>query len=257
MATEPNLNLISTTPTLSDAFQYLKRDVKLEINCQHLGTIESFNPLLQTAKVSINYVKTFLHLDGVGNTYNKAKSYPVIIDAPVIFLGGGSASLTFPVESGDECSVLFNDRDIDNWWNGSNNSSPATPRLHSFSDALVLIGPRSRANVIQNFDSSAACLRNKTTSLKVYDDHVVATVGAATVTVKANEVAVDLGGGVTMNLNAQGKFKVTNTMGELVSAILQLLTDVQNGLVTTMLGPNPLVMPTFATDLQILQSFKA
>lgn len=255
---QPNLNLVpSTEISLADAFSYLKRDLKLEINCHHIGTINSFNSSLQTAQVTINYVKTFIDKDALGQTVNRTQNYPTIIDAPCIFPGGGNANLTFPVQKGDPCFVLFNDRDLDNWFAGSSSSSPSTPRLHSFSDAVVLVGgPRSILNVILNYDASAAALSNGTTSVKVYSDKVVITIGLATVTVTASDVLVNLGAGVTLELTSAGKFKVTNSMGELVSAILQLMTDVQNGLVTTMLGPNPLVMPTFATDLQILQSFK-
>lgn len=54
-----------------------------------------------------------------------------------------------------------------------------------------------------------------------------------------------------------GKVVVKNLTGtELVAAIIQLFTDIQEGLVTTMLGPEPLVMPTFALDLAKLQTFQ-
>lgn len=262
MATQPNLNTVSSSAmSLADSFTFLKRDVKLEINAHHIGKIESFDPLLQTAKVSINYVKTFLAQDGVGKSFLKTTNYPTIVDAPCIFLGGGGAlgaSLTFPIKSGDSCFVLFNDRDIDNWFSGSDSSSPATSRLHSFSDAVVLVGgPRSLPNVIKNYDADAATLQYGLTSVKVFSDKVVIKMGAtATITATATSVLWDLGAGVTMQLSASGKFKVTNPMGELISAMEKLMQDIQNATTTTMLGPMPLVMPTFPTDLAILSSFK-
>jgi hypothetical protein len=110
--------------------------------------------------------------------------------------------------------------------------------------------------VIKNYDADAATLQYGLTSVKVFSDKVVITMGLATITATASSVLIDLGAGVTMELSAAGKFKVTNPMGELISAIEKLMQDIQNGTTTTMLGPMPLVMPTFPTDLAILSSFK-
>jgi hypothetical protein len=70
----------------------------------------------------------------------------------VVFLGDQTTYLSFPVNPGDECMVLFNDRDIDNWFVNNSNPQLASSRLHSFSDAILLIGVRSKAKAIANFD---------------------------------------------------------------------------------------------------------
>ena len=77
----------------------------------------------------------------------------------MVFLGGAATALTFPIAKGDECLVLFNDRDMDNWFTGGGGGAVATPRLHSFADGIILVGLRSLGNVLQNVDGVRATLR--------------------------------------------------------------------------------------------------
>jgi len=157
-----------TDPSLKDVLDKLKQDIFLSLNCHHLGTIQSFDSAKQTAVVTINYKKTYYKYDSTSRTYKPTLvDYPIIADCPVIFLGGGAAHLTFPVAVGDECLILFNDRDIDNWFKGGNNTSVASPRLHSFADAIALVGINSLGKVISNFDGTRAALINGTTYVAV------------------------------------------------------------------------------------------
>lgn len=131
-----------------------KRDIFLTMNCHALGTIQKFTSTAQqTVEVSINYKQT---ING------KSVDYPVLVDCPLIILGGGLASLTFPIAKGDQCLLLFNDRDIDTWFAGTNNSELASNRLHSLTDAIAIIGPRSMANALVSYDTSRTVLSNGT-----------------------------------------------------------------------------------------------
>lgn len=236
-----NINYIPNEPSLKDLLDYMARDIKLNLNCHHIGTIQSFDALTQTAQVSINYTKTFLQIDDIGNSSVQSVNYPVLASCPIIALGGGLASITFPITPGDECLVLFNDRDLENWFNGSSNSPPATGRLHSFTDAVVMVGVRSLTNVLTSYNTSSPEIR----------------MGGNKITLAADKAVVSLSTGVTLELDSTGKLKITNLTGEFVSSLVQLFTDIQNGLTNTLLGPQPLVMPTFTTDLITLQSFKS
>jgi hypothetical protein len=60
-----------------------------------------------------------------------------------------------------------------------------------------------------------------------------------------------------LTLKPTGQLSVTNPLGELVSAISQLFTDIGTAVTYTALGPQPLVMPTFVLDKLILDSFKS
>lgn len=152
-------NFIPTEPRLSDALALLRKDVMLSLNCHAIGTIQDFDITDQTATATINYPKTYFEPDEQGIYQPVLVNYPVLLDCPAIVLGGGSGALTFPIQKGDECLVLFNDRDLDNWFQGGTGAAVATPRLHSFSDALILVGLRSLPNVLSKYDPKRAALR--------------------------------------------------------------------------------------------------
>jgi hypothetical protein len=153
-------NLFPSEPSLKDVLDLLKKDIFLSLNCHHVCTIQSFNSVNQTAKATINYKKSYFEPNSVTGTYSQVLAdYPLLLDCPVIILGGGGGTLTFPIESGDEALVLFNDRDIDGWFAGSSNSAVPTPRAHSFSDGIILVGVRSLSNSIPSYDAERALLK--------------------------------------------------------------------------------------------------
>lgn len=130
------------------------------MNCHHLCTIRSFNSTQQTARATINYKKSYFEQNPVTKLYNEVlRDYPILDDCPVVVLGGSGGALTFPIEEGDEALALFNDRDMDNWFAGSSSSAVNTPRAHSFSDAIILVGVRSLATVLSSYDTERAVLR--------------------------------------------------------------------------------------------------
>ncbi len=229
-----------------DLLNLFKKDLLIGLNCHHLGTIQSFNAVDQTAKVTINYKKTFFKPNTViGGITPTTKDYPVIVDAPVISIGGGNGMITFPIKKGDECLVLFNDRNIDNWFSGSTTSPVATGRLHSFSDAIILVGVRSLPNVILNYNGNEPEFRSKDGQFKITlkNDSVEIVAGAAKISVKNNLVEAT-SGTTKLSIDNIGKFKVQNTTGEFVAALIQFLQ-------TATAGGSPIV-----GDLSVLQSFK-
>lgn len=161
-------NLVPSEPHLRDLLELHKKDILLSFNAHHVGAIQTFNPLQQTASATINYKKTFFSTDPVTGVYGSSLvDYPVLLEAPVICLGGGDGALTFPIEEGDECLCLFNDRDIDNWFSGGAGGGNATARLHSFADGIILVGIRSLQNVLLNYDMERVCLRNGETGTTI------------------------------------------------------------------------------------------
>lgn len=154
-------NPSKSDPNLTDALNLLKKDILLSFSAHHVATIQSFDATKQTAKATVNYKKTNFKLNKATGLYDAVLvDYPILLDCPVICLGGGTAALTFPIKTGDECLVCFNDRDLDNWFQGAGGGGVATARLHSFSDGIILVGLRSLANVLTNYDLVRAVLRN-------------------------------------------------------------------------------------------------
>lgn len=207
--TAPPLNKIPAEPEFKDLLDQARKDIFLSLQCHHVCTIQSFDPARQVATATVNYKKTRYErqLDG---TYTPVHlDYPPLVDCPVIFPGGGGGVLTFPVGPGDECLAIFNDRDMDNWFNGQPTAPNNTGRLHSFADAFLLVGPRSTPNAVINFNGSATELRtvDGTVKVSVSSSGVNVTAGAAKVT-------------------------ITNAAGQSLGSILQSLVTAVNNLVT-------------------------
>lgn len=152
-------NTLKTLPRLKDLLNTLKRDIFLSLNCHALATVQSFDSANQTIKATIDYSRVVTDSSGVQTPIQ----YPIVADVPVISLCGGSTFLTFPITVGDKCLLLFNDRDLDNWFQGVYSGPPNSARLHSFSDAVALVG----LNDVASYDSTRAVLSNGTTMVGI------------------------------------------------------------------------------------------
>ena len=171
-----------------DLFELLHRakdDTIKAINCMQIGNIESYNALKNTAKVSIKMTRVMAEGTEI--------SYPQLEDCPVFILGGGGASITLPIAAGDTCLVLFNDRNIDNWWYDGRVMAPADSRAHSISDGIVLVGLRNLSSA-KLTPSGSVCIdggikkvaiKNGTTNLKTLINSLIDAIKLITVTCTA------------------------------------------------------------------------
>jgi hypothetical protein len=157
-------NTVATDYDLKTLLDLIKYDVLTSMNCHAIGTIQGFDSTKQTAIISMNYKRVVY---GAPNASPTLQDYPLVLDCPVIVLGGGNGSLSFPIQPGDTCLILFNDRDISSWFSGGQVTSPATPRLHSFSDGIALVGLRSLQNVISDYDATHTVLRKGSTKISL------------------------------------------------------------------------------------------
>ena len=150
-------------PTLASLLDLFKGNVMMEMNCHQVGEIVSFDSSTQTAEVRIKMLKM---QNGV------IKDFPILIDCPCVVLGGGEGRVTFPIKQGDSCLVLFNDRDIDNWYAGGQKMLPRTERKHSFSDAIALVGVRNLQNKITDYFTDGVELKYGNSSIKLKDGYI-------------------------------------------------------------------------------------
>lgn len=164
------------TPDLNAYIQGRKADIKAEINCMAVGTVVDFDPTeTQTVTVQVNYVRVLVGNIGANTpntdqTENKLLPYPQLVKCPLMILTGGNSYLTFPIEAGDECLILFNDRDIDTWWStGATGNPPNSNRVHDLNDGIVFVGVRSLANKIANYNMNGPQLTNGGAFISVED----------------------------------------------------------------------------------------
>lgn len=217
-------NYTAVLPGLKDLLNQLKQDILLTLNCHAVGTIQSFDAIHQTATATVNYQKTYFILNPETQQFQpQLVNYPTLMDCPVLFSGGGPTVLTFPVTVGDECLVLFNDRDMDNWFAGSTTAGVATPRLHSFSDGLIIVGIRSLPNVLGDFDTVRSVLRAGKTH------NSITAVGVNPSTSKVLVTNTYPGNSTTLNTLIQ----------DLVTELQNLITAIQAITVTS-----PIVVPS-------------
>lgn len=203
MTTAKNVNFYRAKE--SDLLDYHKDDIHLEINCHAIGTIQSFNATLQTAKATINYQKVVYQDTGAGVWGPVLFSYPLMVDCPVRYDFGSNGGVTVPYSEGDEVLVGFNDRDMDLWFSqGTTTQAPNTPRFHSFTDAIILGGISSLPNVIESFDASRPALRNGdgTSYVAIGDIKIEIAGNSTTLFTLLNQLISDIKSITTLNSDA-------------------------------------------------------
>ncbi len=119
------------------------QEVLAQINCAQVGRVVSFDRDAGSASVQILAKRVVFNKVQEGGALQQTPNlvdYPVLTDVPVHFPSGGGAILSMPIAAGDVGVLLFNDRDLDAWWQAGGANVPNSGRLHSLSDAMFLPG---------------------------------------------------------------------------------------------------------------------
>lgn len=124
------------------AQEALRNAIKQQIHVSMPGVVHEFDKDTQTATIlpAIRDKTTGTFFD-----------LPLLTDVPVFFPGGRDAAMTFPVEPGDECLVVFADSCIDAWFTSGDVQNPVIPRRHDLSDGFAFVGFRSKVNALKGF----------------------------------------------------------------------------------------------------------
>lgn len=149
------------------------------------GIIESFNPANQTAVVQLA-IREKININGS----LEWAEIPPLPDVPVVVLGGGGYSITFPISAGDECLVVFGDNCMDAWWQSGGVQNQVDKRRHDLSDGYAIVGLRSLSRSIGGY-SGTLQLRND--------------VGTAHVEIAGNDINLV---GANVTVSASGSFNV-------------------------------------------------
>jgi hypothetical protein len=124
---------------------------------------------------------------------------PVIQNVPVCFPRGGDGILSFPIRAGDSVLLVFSERSLDVWWAKGGTVDPADARKHNLSDAIAIPGVYPRTRASGRVSASHVRLEN---------------------------------GNASMELQANGKFKIGNLSGEelfdLLSQLAQACSAISN-----------------------------
>lgn len=128
----------------------LREEIMASLRTAVPGIVQQYDPAKQTVTVQPAI------MENLGET---AQSLPLLQDVPVFFAGGSKAAMTYQVNPGDECLVLFADTAIDAWMHSGGVQVQAVPRRHSLSDGFALVGFRSNPNALPISGSDAFAFR--------------------------------------------------------------------------------------------------
>lgn len=135
-------------PSWTDVLNRLKLNLSAEINCIQIGSIQTFDAVTQSASVQL-LLKKVVEVQADGTRVFQER--PILLDVPVMVLFGGNSFLSMPIAAGDNCIVLFNDREINQWYEKGGVQVPLTYRTHDLSDAIAIVGIRSLQNSIADY----------------------------------------------------------------------------------------------------------
>jgi len=142
--TTPRLGKVSLPEVIRRALD--ARTAELRVGMP--ATIESFDKDTQLASVRPCLADTVTLEDGT----EESEALPVISDCPCHFPGGGGFSITFPVQKGDPCWLVFSDRSLDKWLDNGGQVDPVAMQQHHLTDASVFLGVRPKPGAIPDFD---------------------------------------------------------------------------------------------------------
>src|SRR5689334_16852899 len=94
---------------ISDALNAFIDEAFTGLHVSAVGRVESYDATKQRASVQPMVKRGYLQEDGTRAT----ELLPIINDVPVMFLGSGPYSITWPVAKGDIVLLVFTDHSLD------------------------------------------------------------------------------------------------------------------------------------------------
>lgn len=204
--------------------QTINRFILSNINTSIPGTIQTFDQATQIATVTPNIRAIENKMDGTTTTVQ----LPDLIQVPCVFPYSTTTgfALTFPIEKGDQCLLIFAQRSIDNWQEFSRVQDPAEskfPRAFSLSDAIAIPGLIPKPNAIQSWQNDGIELRNtdRSVHIKVERDNIELSKDTATIKLKSDGTISCETGTVSLNMNGtnitlSGNGDITLTGGNII-----------------------------------------
>lgn len=142
MQTINKFNQQASTPDMGQILKCAGLNVASELNCMKIGIVQEFYPDDLTVQVRIASKKPVgLNPDGT----QRVRDYALIY-AKVCYC---NPFITYPIKKGDECVLLFSDREIESWFINGDVNPESYPRMHDLTDAVALFGIRSIPNMVQ------------------------------------------------------------------------------------------------------------
>lgn len=136
---------------------------------------------------------------------------PILNNVPVLFPFAGGASITFPVNAGDYCLLIFCERSLDNFLSTGQQSTPTDPRKFDLSDGVAIMG------LLPFTENSPVASNNEL--LIAYGGSEIKITSNGDVTIKtANKVAIGNMSVEVLDVLSQALSFIANPVGVVVPA---------------------------------------
>lgn len=156
--------MTSFTDAIRGAIQYQLNNVHTALP----GVIVSYDSLDNSASVKPSINKAYS--DGT------TQDLPIIQKVPIVFPVAGQATITFPINAGDPCLLIFIERSTEEWKRSGPDQAPSDPRKFDLSDAIAIPGliplsqsvgnPNPQDLVIKYLNSSIIISQNGDVSIE-------------------------------------------------------------------------------------------
>lgn len=143
----PNaFNYKASVPDISNAIKYSGLKTASDMNCMRIATVEEVHYEDLTVTVKLLNKKTLgQNPDGTLNVTDYA-----LIRAKICYC---CPFITFPISVGDDCVLLFSDREIESWFINGDAQPVNYQRMHDLTDAFAIFGIRSIPKMIKLTDA--------------------------------------------------------------------------------------------------------
>lgn len=187
---------------MNELVELIKNTISVEFENVHTcipGQFVSFDFKKQKATVQPLMKKILINKESL--------DLPVIVNVPVVFPRTASAGITFPINKGDKCLILFAERSIAEWKSLGTVASPEDARRYDISDAIAIPG-------LYSFAENSTASNNDDLEIK--------------------------NNGFTISIKKDGKFKITGKNGlDLLAIIDEWMTQMKSTQVITGIGLQP------------------
>ena len=135
------------------------------------------------------------------------KDIPDLLDVPIVIPRAGGYVMTFPIQKGDECLVIFGDSCMDAWWQNGGVQNQVEMRRHDLSDGFAILGCWSQPRVVSHYSPDSVQLRNESKS-SIIEIRDTTDPDTTTINVSTSGTANINAGSGTINLTTSGTINI-------------------------------------------------
>jgi|SRR5208337_2284349 len=183
--------------SFTGSFRFIFAKLMQSIDGALPAKVIAFNRATNLAQVQ----PTISVIDTNGNATPRAQ----IASVPVLQIGAGNFMLNFPVNTGDLGWIVALDRDISNFLNSYQDSSPNTFRVKNFADSFFI------PNILTNYTIAGGDVNNAV--LQSTNGQVKLSLGMVELTLSAPTINIDAAteanmNSATVNISATGELNI-------------------------------------------------